>query len=172
MHPDLDFFVQFPEKWRLENTSSKIVAAAPDGEAAVVIQAVAEGTDPLEGARTMEKATKLPLLEKTRTTTINGLPAAHTHLEAEGKVGIDLTWIAHRGLIFQVTGLASAKQFSTLQPIFAASAQSFRPLSSTERADIREKRIRLVKSRGRRDDRSARSPLEISLAKGRDRCGE
>jgi len=146
VHPDLDFFVQFPEKWRLENTSSKIVAAAPDGDAAVVLQAVAEGTDPLEGARTMEKATKLPLLEKTRTTTINGLSAAHAHLEAEGKVGIDLTWIAHRGLIFQMTGLAPAKQFSTLQPIFAASAQSFRPLSSSERADIREKRIRLVKA--------------------------
>ncbi len=146
VHPDLDFLVHFPEKWRLENTPSKLVAAAPDGEAAMVLQAVAAGTDPLEGARAMETATKLPLLDKTRTTTINGLPAAHTHVEAEGKVGIDLTWIAHRGLIFQLTGLAPAKQFSTLQPIFSASAQSFRPLSSTERADIRETRIRLVKA--------------------------
>jgi predicted Zn-dependent protease len=146
VHPDLDFFVQFPEKWPVENTSSKVVAAAPDGEAAVVLQTVAEGTDPLDGARAAETATKLPLLSKTRTMTINGLPAAHTHLEAEGKVGIDLTWIAHGGLIFQVTGLAPTKRFSTLEPIFVSSAESFRPLSSAERTGIREKRIRLVRA--------------------------
>ena len=147
LHPDFNFFVQFPEKWQLENSPQKIIAAAPDGEAAVVLGTVAEGKDPLDGARAVEKATKsTDIVSKTQTTTINGLSAAHTQLEAEGRVKLDITWIAHEGLIYQVVGLAPTKKFDSLQTVFHSVAHSFRPLSSSERANVKEKRIRLVKA--------------------------
>jgi predicted Zn-dependent protease len=79
--------------------------------------------------------------------TINGLPAAHAQLEADGKVGVDLTWIAHGGLIFQVVGLTPRQRFAGMQPVFTAAARSFRPLTAAERANVREIRIRLVKAR-------------------------
>jgi predicted Zn-dependent protease len=60
---------------------------------------------------------------------------------------LELTWIAHGGLIYQVVGLAPAKRFQALQPVFQAVARSFRPLSASERANVTEKRIRLAKAR-------------------------
>jgi predicted Zn-dependent protease len=146
LHPDMNFLVQFPEKWQHDNTPEKIVAAAPNGDAAVVVGAVAEGTDPLEGAREVEKKTKTDVVAKTEKTTIGDLPAAHTQIKEDGNVTLDITWIAHGGLIYQVVGVAPTKQFDTLQGLFHSVAHSFRPLSASERAGIKEQRIRLVKA--------------------------
>ena len=146
LHPDLDFLVQFPEKWQHENTPQKIVAVAPDGKAAVIVGAVAKGTDPMDGARAVEKATKLTVVSNTETTKIGNLPAAHTQIQANGNATLDLTWIAHGGLIYQVAGVAPTKQFESMQSIFSSVAKSFRPLTTAERAGIKEKRIRLIKA--------------------------
>jgi predicted Zn-dependent protease len=148
LHPDFNFFAQFPEKWQIENSPKKIVAVAPDGDAAVVLGASAEGNDPLDGARAVEKATKSSdIVSKTEPLTVNGLSAAHTQIEADSGVTLDLTWIAHEGVIYQVVGIAPTKQFKSMQAIFHSVAHSFRPLSASERANITEKRVRLVKAR-------------------------
>jgi predicted Zn-dependent protease len=147
VHPDLDVFLQFPDRWEIENTPQKVVAVAPDKEAGVILAAVGPGTDPMEGARALDKATKSPVSSQTQRTTINGLPAAHTQLEADGKLGVDLTWIAHGGVIYQIVGLSPKRRFASLQPAFTATAASFRPLTAAERAGIKETRIRLVKAR-------------------------
>jgi predicted Zn-dependent protease len=147
LHPDMNFLVQFPKTWQHENTPQKLVSAAPNGEGAIIVAAVAEGTDPMDGAREVEKKTKSDVTSKTEKLTIGGLPAAHTQIKADGKVTLDLTWIAHGGLIYQVAGLAQTRQFDTVRPLFHATAHSFRPLSASERDGIKEKRIRLVKAR-------------------------
>lgn len=85
-------------------------------------------------------------METTKTLTIGGLPAAHTQIQAGGGVVLDITWIAHGGLIYQLTGIAPTKRFETMQAVFHAFSHSFRPLSASERAGIKEKRIRLVKA--------------------------
>jgi predicted Zn-dependent protease len=173
VHPDLGIFIQFPERWELENTPQKVVAIAPDKEAAVVVGAVAEGKDPMEGARALDKATRSSVSGRTQRAVINGLPAAHTQLEAEGKVGLDLTWIAHGGVIYQVVGLAPRQRFAAVQPAFTATASSFRPLTAAERASITEKRLRLVKARAGETiavlasrTNSAWSKEEIAVANG------
>jgi predicted Zn-dependent protease len=174
LHPDFNFFVQFPEKWQIENSPQKIIAAAPDGDAAVVVGTAGEGKDPLDGARAVEKATKsTDIVSKTKTATINGLSAAHTQIEAEGKVKLDITWIAYGGLIYQVVGLAPTKTFDSLQSVFHSVAHSFRPLSAAERTNIKEKRIRLVKAQaGEKIEalvtriHSAWKPEEIAVANG------
>ncbi len=147
LHPDFNLFVQFPEKWQLENSPEKVAAVAPDGEAAVILGAAAEGNDPLDGARALEKAAKSSdIVAKTQSITIGGLPAAHTQIETDGRLKLDLTWIAHGGLIYQLAGLAPTKRFDSLQAVFHSVAHSFRPLSASERATIKEQRIRLVRA--------------------------
>ena len=101
----------------------------------------------MDGAREVEKKTKSDVVAKTEKLTIGGLPAAHTQIKADGKVTLDITWIAHGGLIYQVAGLAPTRQFETVQPLFYTTAHSFRPMTVTERDGIKEKRIRLVKAR-------------------------
>jgi predicted Zn-dependent protease len=147
LHPDLGFFVKFPEKWPHENAPEKIVAVAPDNDAAVVLEAVAKGDDPLEGARVLGKARKIDLATTAKALTINGLSAARAVIPADGRAQIELTWIAHGGLIFQLAAVASTAQFKTFQPVFDAVAGSFRPLTGHERAGITEKRVRLITAR-------------------------
>ena len=145
-HPDLNFFVQLPFSWNVDNTPVQLASAPKDGGKAVVLRAVAEGNDPLDGARALEKASKSSL-PKTQTTTINGLPAARTQV-GDSKVTVDLTWIAYGGMIYQFAGIAETKDFETVRPVFQNVVQSFRPLSPDERSGIREKRLRLVKAQG------------------------
>jgi predicted Zn-dependent protease len=173
VHPDLGILIQFPERWELENMPQKVVAVAPDKQAALVLGAVAEGDDPMEGARALDKATKSNVSGRTRRTTINGLPAAHTQLEADGKIGLDVTWIAHGGVIYQLVGLAPRQRFANVQPAFTATASSFRPLTAAERAGVKENRLRLVRARaGETIDalaartHSAWSKEEIAVANG------
>jgi predicted Zn-dependent protease len=111
-----------------------------------VLGAVAKGDDPLEGARVAGQAAKSDIVSKTQTIRIGHLPAAHTRIHVDGKIMIDLTWIAHRGFVYQIAGLASTKRFEALESTFAAVAQSLRPLSQAERSGIKEERIRLVKN--------------------------
>jgi predicted Zn-dependent protease len=94
----------------------------------------------------IEKKTKTDVVSKTEKVTIGDLSAAHTQIKADSNVTLDITWIAYGGLIYQVVGLAPTKQFDTLQALFHSVAHSFRPLSASERAGVKEKRIRLVKA--------------------------
>jgi predicted Zn-dependent protease len=147
LHPDLGIFVKFPEKWQHENAPEKIVAVAPKGDAAVVLEVAAKGNDPVEGARALDKVKHTDLATHTKSITINGLPAVRAVVPADGKAHIEITWIAHGGLIFQLAVVASSEQFKTFQPEFEAVAGSFRPLSGHERARITEDRIRLITAR-------------------------
>ena len=144
-HPDLNIFVQFPPSWNVDNTPVQLAAAPKEGGKAMALRAVAKGDDPLEGARALEKATKTSLESKTQTTTINGLRAARTQI-GDNRITIDLTWIAHGGMIYQLAGIAETKTFDAVRPVFQTIVQSFRPLSPDERSGIREKRLRLVKA--------------------------
>ncbi|HEY5932064.1 MAG TPA: M48 family metalloprotease [Nitrospira sp.] len=145
-HPDLNLFMQFPDGWHVENTPTKVASAPKGGHKAVVFQAVAEGDDPLDGAKALEKASKTKLETKTHPTKVNGLPAATTRF-AESKVTVDVTWIAHGGMVYQIAAFAPTREFQDVEPVFRQVAQSFRPLSAKERAAISEDRIRLVKAR-------------------------
>lgn len=117
-HPDLNFRVEFPEGWQVQNTPQKIAAVAKDGEAAVIVAAVAEGKDPLEGARQLEKNTKqTDIVAKTSRTTIGGLQAAHTQLPVDGKAMIDVTWVAHGGVIYQIAGLTTNNRLDHEQAV-------------------------------------------------------
>jgi len=147
LHPDLNFFVQFPGKWPHENAPGKIVAAAPGGDAAVVVETVAKGNDPLEGARVLGKAKQIDLAKQADSITINGLSAARAVFPTDGSAHVELTWIAHGGLIFQFVAVAPSDRFKALQPMFESVTGSFRPLSASEHAGITEKRIRLITAR-------------------------
>jgi len=147
LHPELNFFMQFQDKWTHENTPQRLASAAPDGEAAVVLGTAGKGTDPLDGARHVEKELKTDIVSKTATFSINGLPAARTRIPAGSGLDLEITWIAYNGTIYQVVGLAPERKFNQYKPVFDSVAGSFRPLEPAERAGIKEKRLRLVKAR-------------------------
>jgi len=144
-HPDLNFFIQFPASWTVDNTPVQLAAAPKEGGKAVVLRAVAKSDDPLDGVRALEQASKAQLMSKTQTTTINGLRAAKTQV-GDSRVTADLTWLAYHGTIYQIAGIAETKNFDAVRQVFQTVVQSFRPLTAEERNSIREKRLSLVKA--------------------------
>ncbi len=61
-------------------------------------------------------------------------------------MGLDLTWIAHRSLVYQITGVSPSKQFNRYSKAFFDVAGSFRPLSEAERSEIKEARLHIVRA--------------------------
>jgi predicted Zn-dependent protease len=146
LHPALNVFVKFPDKWPHANTPGKIVAVAPKGDAAIVLQVVAKGDDPLEGVRVVEKAQNVDLVATAES--INGLRAAQAVFPANGKAHLEVTWIAHSGWIYQFLAITPADRLKDHQSVLKSTVGSFRPLSSDERAGMTEKRLRLITARG------------------------
>jgi predicted Zn-dependent protease len=150
LHPDLGFTVRFPDRWSTENNREQVAAVAPDQQAFVAVEVVAQGDDPLIGARVVQKASRAPVLQTTQRLTIGGLPAARARLRGRtdtGEVAANLVWIAYRGRIYQIAGVTPLERSEAFQPVFDGVIQSFGPLSEGDRVGIREDRLRLVEAR-------------------------
>jgi predicted Zn-dependent protease len=149
LQPDLDFTLRFPLKWDTLNARNLVAAKAPGEDVIVLVQLVGEGEDPLEIARAIEKQAKAKILKNAQSTLINGLRAVRTAAVvrgSKGKMGLDLTWIAHRKLVYQITAASPLKRFNSFRKDFIEIAESFRPLLAAERSEIREARLRVVRA--------------------------
>ena len=147
LHPDLDLALTIPETWTYHNARAQLVAVAPEGKAVVVLLMIAEGDDPMIGARALAKATQAKVVERTETLTIGSLPAARTRVSTDtedGRLGIDITWIAHQHRVFQLAGIAPLKSVPQFQAAFDSIAASFRPLQPAERLRITQSQLRVA----------------------------
>jgi predicted Zn-dependent protease len=75
------------------------------------------------------------------------LRAARTLVEAQtdqGPAALDLTWIAHQGRVYQITGVTQRSDYLKFQSTFADVARSFRPLQAKERDSLQVVRLRVV----------------------------
>jgi predicted Zn-dependent protease len=150
LHPDLDFTVLFPERWSTENNRAQASAVAPDQQGFMTLEVVAQGDDPLIGAKIVQEASRVPVLPTTERLTVGGLPAARTRLRGRTdtrEVTALLAWIAYKGRIYQIAGVTPLERSEAFGPVFASTMQSFRPLTQKERGSIREDRLRLVEAR-------------------------
>jgi predicted Zn-dependent protease len=150
LHPNLDFSFLFPSQWETLNTPQLVVGQAPNKDAIIVIQMVGWGEDPYPVVKALGKTMEIDLLEDSESTRINGLPAIRNKLaleSSEGTMKLDMTWIAHLGRVYQITGVTSQKDFSVFQETFFETANTFRPLSYAERANIKVARLSVVKAR-------------------------
>ncbi len=149
-HPGLDFSFLFPSQWETSNTPKSVLGQAPNEDAIIMVQTVGWGEDPYPVVKALGKTMEIDLLEESESTRINGLPAIRNKIvldSTEGTMGLDMTWIAHRGRVFQITGVCSPKDFSAFQETFFETANTFQALSYAERANIKVARLSVVKAR-------------------------
>ncbi len=153
LHADLDFTVVFPENWTVLNTRRSVGAAAAEGDAHVVLEVKGRGNDPERAARVfLDEASEQVRLdvETLQRIQIRDLDAVHARAVAGmrgGTISLDLTWIAHGGSIFLVTGVVDGGYSDRHRAAFQRVAYSFRALERDEREAIRETRLRLVEER-------------------------
>jgi predicted Zn-dependent protease len=149
LHPDLGFRIEFPADWHAVNTRAAVGAVSPAGDAQVVLRAQGPGDDPrvaasdfLEKGRehTRIDVVRLDALRVNELDAVRGQAVARTR---EGSVSLDLTWIAHGGLVYLISGVVPRDYGDAHRAVFGRVVESFRPLTPEERQTIRVHRLRL-----------------------------
>jgi predicted Zn-dependent protease len=141
LHADLDLALEMPARWQTANTPRAAGAVAPDEAAAVLVQLVGTGDDPVAGARA--EGLSDAQMKGIRRLQISQLPAAALTAETRSGTRLALTWIAHRKRIFRVTGLCSSADWERYRGELERAAGSFRPLRPEDQARITESRLRI-----------------------------
>ena len=148
VHPELAFVMAFPPDWEGINSRGFVGAKAPNEETFVMLALVADGTDPMEGARVASQKLGTDLVTSARLGTVNGLQAAKNQVELNREGSeiqkMELTWIAYGGLIYQIMGVATLERFEAVEELMRKSAHSFRPLGDEERSQIMVTRLRVI----------------------------
>jgi predicted Zn-dependent protease len=149
LHPEFDCALDLPARWQKHNTADAVAALAPDGGAVLIVELAGQGTDPMEAARAAAKELSFDVKDA-QAFSIGPLRAVNAATRArprDGTVALDLTWIAHGGKIFQLTGVSAPARFAAYRPAFGRTARSFRPLAAAERVDITDARLRIQQAR-------------------------
>jgi predicted Zn-dependent protease len=147
LHPELGFSMRFPAGWELVNTRRAVGAISPRRDGQVFLELQGRGSDPEQAsAEFIEEAREHGLRIESSQPLRIGEFAAFRALGRAATVGVHLTWIAWEGAIYRLTGVARGGP-GRLEGIFNNVPRSFRPLTSRERASIRETRLRLVPAR-------------------------
>jgi predicted Zn-dependent protease len=150
VHPELAFAMAFPPDWEGINSSGFVGAKAPNEESFVMLALVAEGSDPIEGAKVASRKLEIDVVTGAILGTVNGLEAAKNQAQLTGGEDeiqkMELTWIAHGGLIYQVMGVATLERFDAVEELMRKSAHSFRPLTDEERSHILVTHLQVVES--------------------------
>jgi predicted Zn-dependent protease len=147
--PVLDFTIEFPAGWGALNTPKALFAFTKNKDALVLLGIAGKGTDPGHAAEQVIQAMSEEYKAKpsrSEPVKIGKLPAyLVTYSDTRGKEPMHLffLYIAHGQFIYQFVGLAPERY----RPVIRKAAQSFRPLTSAERASIRETRLRIVSAR-------------------------
>lgn len=153
MHPDLDLTLVFPDGWRTVNTRRAVGALSETGDLQIVLQHQGPGNDPREAsAAFFQEATEQMRIEVARldAVEINGRRAVRGQAVAHGRRGslnLDLSWIAHGGSVYLISGLVETAYTDEHGALFGRVVHSFRPLEPRERERIRETRLRVRAAR-------------------------
>jgi predicted Zn-dependent protease len=150
LQPELGIGIEFPTQWMLYNSRAVVAAAEPDRRAALIVQVVGRGGDPLIAADSRKRQLGFALADVVRFD-INGLAAARVVTTAgwgSGPPAMHITWVIHDDRIYEITGLTHPDQLAEFSPLFAANAASFKPLSNDERALIRADRLTVATAKG------------------------
>ncbi|MDJ0848272.1 MAG: M48 family metalloprotease [Myxococcota bacterium] len=150
LHPDLGFSMLFPSGWHVINSKRAVGAVSRTRDAQVVLEFQSAGNDPEAAANEYieqyrEKGLRVEALQRVK---IGGLPAVRATGRAVMGAGgrsaaLHLTWIARDGSILRLTGISIR---GSKAGIFNNVARSFRPLSPSQLASIRETRIQIVQA--------------------------
>ncbi len=149
LHPVLDFRLRFPEGWQVQNARNAVAAVSPQKSAAVQLTLTGRGSDPRAAAQKDLAGQKLEVLHS-GALRVFSLPAFRVLARGatqQGTVGVDFTYFAYKGLIYRLQGISPAQSFAAAAEVFAKIAQTFRPLSDSERALCRERHLKLVPAR-------------------------
>lgn len=152
LHPELAFTISLPQGWETVNTHSAVGAVSPKGDAQAVLQLAGRGDDPKHYADEFI-SNELPevhgKVESEQALEIGGLPAYRIRGRSRSPAGAlagDITWIAYRGLVYEITTTSLASAAKQYTGRFLSAARSFRALTADEAEQIQVMRLRVARA--------------------------
>ncbi len=139
MHPELGLALDFPVGWQTANTAGAVGAVSPGQDALVALRMAALGSTVDAMLEQMQKEQSDLRFERFE---IRGLPAARTEVSSRSDCA-RITLVGYRGDVLAVVGQSPQQPAAQYAAVFDATAQSLRVLSQSERAAIREARLRV-----------------------------
>jgi predicted Zn-dependent protease len=133
----------------VENSRAALGVLAPRGDAFMTLMLQEQGTDPAAAAAAFLRANRLQTLAAgpLRVGDLGAYRAVAPAVTQGRRVGLHLTWIAHRDRIFRITGIAAAHVFDGYVPTFEQTAGSFGTLTADERRSVRVRVLHAVPAR-------------------------
>ena len=141
LHPDVDIAFEMPAGWKTVNGPTAAGAVAPGGDAVVLLTMVGPGEDPVAGAR--KEGLSEAQAKRLQRGRMGALQTARLVVDTRDGNRAALTWIAHRGHIFRVTGMTRIGDWERYGPGFERTAASFRALRPADRERVVESRLRI-----------------------------
>ncbi len=149
LHPVLELSIEFPPDWTAVINRQAVVAIAPEKDGVLTVGIGGENVEPREAAKVFERA----LYEQYRIkpsraepVKIGSFPAylmLYTDTSGKEPMHLAFLWVAYRKMVYLFIGLAPERYREVLR----AAAWSFRPITATEKASIKERRLRVVAAR-------------------------
>jgi predicted Zn-dependent protease len=151
LHPDLRFRIRFPNGWKVQNTRSAVVAAEPNGAAAIQLTLATERRSPEDYAALLANQPGVRLVSGNRTS-INGNPSFVGIFEVVNQntqqaIEAMAAFISYGGNLYQVVGITSPNQSRSASGIFESSLSSFGELNDSRALGVQPDRIRIVEAR-------------------------
>jgi predicted Zn-dependent protease len=138
LHPDMNFTITFPDKWKTQNIPVAVGAMQPDGGARVVLQLADTVADPdslgIDFVNKFKKKYKQSP-KQNKHIEINGNPGYMVMLNdnSSGKsIDMFLYWIKMDDVLYNIQGLGYSKYSNTIQNC----VQTFRHLTKEEKNGI------------------------------------
>lgn len=148
-HPSLNFRIDFPKDWKLENTNEAVGAYTKDEKGMLAITIANKQVSPKDAAKTYMSGLhpkKKSLIIKSDTVTFNGLQAYLVILEnTKGKdvANAYIAWVKLDSTLISITGLTTSKYNTTTYNAI----KSIAPLSKKDQENLTFKTLKVVSAK-------------------------
>ncbi|MFQ5680370.1 MAG: M48 family metalloprotease [Gemmatimonadota bacterium] len=167
-HPDLEFEIAFPDRWRTQNMSQFVVAVSPRQDAILQLS-LAERGNGNEDAANLFFAQNGLRASRVSHRQINGNPATiGTFRASSGQSTVEgvAVFLDYNGNTFQILGYTPGGRYRSYASTFRRAYESFDRLTDREALEAQPMRVQLIETSRRTTiselARSRRSPISVS----------
>ena len=150
LHPELEFQLEYPEGWKVQNTQRVVYAAAPDGGASMqlTVSLVPPGTAPEMHARDFFRQNELEYGtgERLRVGPFSAYRAPFRALTRTGELYGEAGFVADGEHIYEILGLTRRNAIKRYAPMFQDVIESFDRLRDRSALEIQPRRIHWVQA--------------------------
>lgn len=143
LHPDLRFQFTVPQGWQLQNDAQQVLL----GTNGVIAQlTLSQQTSAVAAARAAASQQGAQVVDS-RTTSVNGLPAALVVLDGQteqGVVRVAYEFVEYGGRVYQLAAMSTQQGFNQFQNQIGQFFGSFRALTDSRALAVQPSRVNVV----------------------------